>query len=307
MPIFDVFSKRQKRALKQEPDVFQYTDLPRPFRVQVIHILRRKLGQQQRYNQSPYELFKFIHDIIAEELGVLALAKLGIDREYDSALFQFILETQRTENVLDAIEVAFRVLCFAEKNWRIYRNYGEPGAEEVIGDLNARFLEHAIGYQFDGENIVRMDSEFAHAEIVKPVLLLLSDKMYAGANEEFQNAHEHYRHGRYKESLNECSKAFESTMKAICHKRGWRTNKETAAELVATCLSNGLLPDFQESFFSGVRTTLTSGVPTVRNKLSGHGQGPAPTSVPDYMVHYALNMTATAILLLAEAERALGK
>ena len=45
--------------------------------------------------------------------------------------------------------------------------------------------------------------------------------MYAGANDEFLRAHEHYRHKRHKECLNECLKAFESMMKAICKKRRW--------------------------------------------------------------------------------------
>lgn len=46
-------------------------------------------------------------------------------------------------------------------------------------------------------------------------MVVLSDKRYKGASQEFLAANEHYRHGRYKECLNDCLKAFESTMKII--------------------------------------------------------------------------------------------
>lgn len=45
-----------------------------------------------------------------------------------------------------------------------------------------------------------------------------------------------------------------------------------------------------------------AGVPTVRNKLGGHGQGAEQIEVPDYVAAYALHLTATNILLLVNAE-----
>ena len=50
---------------------------------------------------------------------------------------------------------------------------------------------------------------------------LLKAKHYAGANGEFRNAHEHFRHQRHSEAINECLKALESTLKVICKKREW--------------------------------------------------------------------------------------
>ena len=57
-----------------------------------------------------------------------------------------------------------------------------------------------------------------------------------------------------------------------------------------------------QSHFTGLRSTLESGVPTVRNKLSGHGQGAEEINVPDYIAAYALHLTASNILLLAKAD-----
>lgn len=80
------------------------------------------------------------------------------------------------------------------------------------------------GFQFESSAIIRIDSNFIHAESVKPVLALLRQDLYQGANEEFLNAHQHYRHGRHKECLVDALKAFESTLKAICVKRGGKQN-----------------------------------------------------------------------------------
>src|SRR6185295_15704781 len=107
-----------------------------------------------------------------------------------------------------------------------------------------------------------------------------------------------------KEALNECLKSFESVMKAICEKRGWAYDKLwTSKNLIQVCLDKGLIPPFWQSELSSLRALLESGVPTGRNKLSGHGQGTNPTTVPDYVVSYILHMTASSILFLAEAEK----
>jgi hypothetical protein len=120
------------------------------------------------------------------------------------------------------------------------------------------------------------------------------------------SAHEHYRHGNTKECLTDCLKAFESTMKAICAKRNWaHAPNATAKALLDTIFANNLIPSFMQSHFTGVRATLEAGVPTVRNKLGGHGQGVTPVNVPDSLAAYALHLTATNILLLVQAENEL--
>ena len=73
-------------------------------------------------------------------------------------------------------------------------------------------------------------------------------------------------------------------------------------KLIDIIFAKGLVPDFMQSHFTALRSTLESGVPTVRNKLGGHGQGGTEISVPDSIASYALHLTATNILLLAEAD-----
>jgi hypothetical protein len=50
---------------------------------------------------------------------------------------------------------------------------------------------------------------------------------------------------------------------------------------------------------------MESGLPTVRNKTSGHGQGPTPIELPAHFVAYSLHLTASNIVFLVEAHKAL--
>lgn len=288
MPIFDIFSKRQKKLRGEMPDVYDYDDLPKPLRVQIVHIWRDTLGDDYS------ERYKFIVDTLFREYGVFALAETdSIMRNYKKEFFTFFLQANNVENALDAVELSFQVIDEYSSN-----------SDDAIEELNERFKEHGVGYQFTNGRIVRVDSEFIHAEIVKPALKLLGQSHYAGAQQEFLKAHEHYRKGNAKETLSECLKAFESVMKAICDKRGWSYgNNATANPLIQVCFDNGLIPLFWQSHYSSLRNLLESSVPTGRNKLSGHGQGTTPVSVPDHLVAYMLHMTASAIVFLAESDK----
>jgi uncharacterized protein DUF7014 len=46
-------------------------------------------------------------------------------------------------------------------------------------------------------------------------------------------------------------------------------------------------------------------IPKIRNRLGGHGQGSKPVAAPDYLARYMLHTTATTILMLVDAEKAL--
>jgi DNA gyrase/topoisomerase IV subunit B len=101
------------------------------------------------------------------------------------------------------------------------------------------------------------------------------------------------------QAMEECLKAFESTMKIICDKRGWTYDPRAAAkELV-----NGLIPPYWQSHFSGLRSVLESAISTPRNKQAGHGAGSnPPPDFPDELVSYVLHMTAATILFLSDSE-----
>ncbi len=69
-------------------------------------------------------------------------------------------------------------------------------------------------------------------------------------------------------------------------------------------LDKGIVPPEMATHFSGLRSALESGLPTVRNKNSAHGQGLDPVNVSPYLVAYALHLAASNIVLLVEGHRA---
>jgi hypothetical protein len=306
MTITNLFSKRQKKLRTEVPDVYRYDEIPQPLRVQVVHILRDLFGFPRNYDMNGCrKTFEEINALLCREYGVFRLSQ-NLNDTVDTQVVDFMLNRADHEQVIDAIEVSLRFANY-RTNSNLYGPYIDKEClESAIAELNARFREHSVGYQYESGEMIRVDSKLIHVVVVKPVLTLLSAKKYAGANEEFLKAFEHYRKGDTKECLNECLKAFESVMKAICKKRGWAFNQtDTASGLIEVCFRNGLVPALIKSHIGAVRAALESGIPTIRNRLSAHGQGVTVKTVPLHYASYMLHLTATTIQFLVESEKAL--
>lgn len=311
MDTIDLFSKRQKALRGDAPDVYVYNALPKPLRVQIINVWRAAIGDATGAGATSRPAsYQLIVEILCDEYGQFRLAKMDeqFGRYYQGEMESFLLTEPVVDRALDAVELAFRFIDTTTREPRyLNRRDASEVADDAIAKLNIRFKEHGVGYQYEDRNIMRVDSELLHGEVVKPALLLLKEPYLSGAQQEFLTAHRHFRSGNSKEALTECRKAFESVMKSICDKRGWTYDKgrATAKDLIQVCLDKGLIPSFWQTNFASIRTLLESSVPTGGNKLSAHGQGSVPTKVPEYIVAYMLHMTASAVVFLAEAEAAL--
>lgn len=316
MAIFNLFSKRQKILRGDSPDVYSYNSLPKALRVQIIHIWSDALGSSEDYYRqyggrgtNVQFAYKFIVDTLCREYGFFALptAKEHQERRYLEELANYLLKVDDIEIQLDIVELSCRCIDKFTRNYEYLRKQNaKEQADNAINELNARFKEHGIGFQFINGEVLRVDSELIHSVAVKPALRLLNEQKYLGAQQEFLSAYEHYRHGRHKEALNDCLKSFESTMKAICEKHKWAYQPNaTSKALIKVCFDHDLIPAFWQQQLGSLRSMLESSIPTGRNKLSGHGQGTTPTVIPDYLVAYMLHMTASTLVFLTTAEKTL--
>ena len=312
MAIYNLFSKRQKAASAKKPDAPMYDALPHAFRVQVVHIWFATLGNPNEYggyNNQVGQTYDLIVKTLCREYGVFRLPY--VDERFEETTLQMLVSffgrTPDVDHALDAIELTFRAVDRLTRSYQyLQRTEGAELADQATSELNQRFQEHNIGYRYTDGRIIRIDSEVIHTEIVTPALNLLTSRHYAGAQQEYLKAHEHYRKGDGKEAMTECAKALESTMKSICDRRRWTYDKNaTAKQLIKVCFDNGLIPQFWETHFSHLRSSLEVSVPVGRNKVSAHGQGATVTEVPNYLVAYMLHMTASTIVFLAEAEAVL--
>ena len=211
----------------------------------------------------------------------------------------FLLAENDVDSVLSLIECSFSVI----------ESYAESEADKAIArnaisELNQRFLEHHLGYQYQAGQIVQMDSEYLHSNAVEPAILLLSASGFEGPLQEFLQAHKHYRARDFKESITQASNSFESTMKAICDQSGWSYDEGwTTKKLIDIMFEKSLVPSELQSHFSGLRNVLSDAVSTLRNRKGGHGQGSQVVDVPDYLTSYVLNLTASNIVFLVEAHK----
>ncbi|BAF72080.1 STM4504/CBY_0614 family protein [Sulfurovum sp. NBC37-1] len=306
MGIFDLFSKRQKKLRGEIPDVYQYEDINNNFRVQVVHIIKDTFGKDTYGHNYVSNAFDEIHRILCKEYGVFSLKE---DENYTfNEIYNFFLSTHEYEKALDIIELSFKFInkVVRQDSYQYYTQDHRLSPDEAIEELNQRFKEHGIGYQFESNELIRIDSQMIHSEVVKPVLKLLHNPIYSGANEEFLKAHEHYRNNRNQECLNECLKSFESTLKAICDKNNWSYNQnDTSKRLIKICFDNNLIPTYLQTQFSSLQQLFESGVPTIRNRNSGHGQGVQQIQVTNEITSYMLHLTASNILFLIQQEKLL--
>jgi hypothetical protein len=309
-----LFSRRRQPP-EENPDVYQYSELPDTFRTQVVHILGATLGPYDDLysNRSSYLSepsanlrWKTLFSRFTEEIG-----KFSLGDGYDTPFVQcsrYIL-TASTEQVLKFIDVAFHYIDSDLRQDSEYyvrvpgRGFQSIALDTAIEKLNQRFEEHRIGYQFQNGQLIRRTDQYMHEEVVLPALTLLSNPQFRGAKEEFLSAHRHYQEQRYKEAVADALKAFESTMKSILDERGWQYNKEqdTVYKLIQILLEHQLIPSMLQSQFSNLRGLLESGLPTVRNRTSGHGQGAEPVIIPNFVAEYALHLAAANIVFLVHA------
>jgi hypothetical protein len=311
MALYETFSKRQKKLRNQgAADPYQYDTFPKPLRVQISTLLVNGLGSYGT-DYRPGDgasRWDHIHDTLAHEYGVFELAKGQNNQE---RCLRFLLQTDNVEMSLDFVELGFRIVHALQQSYlkqgRVWEDERKQ-CERILRELNYRLREHNLGYQFEEGNLIRIDSQYIHAEVVKPALALLHEIGFSGPSSEFLQAHEHYRAQRYPEAIAGALKAFESAMKGICDLRKWKYPPNvTAKGLIDIILSKQLIPSSLASQFTGLRSVLESGLPTLRNQQGGHGQGKDPVRIPSYMAAFALHLAASNIVMLVEAHRSTQK
>jgi hypothetical protein len=328
----DIYSKRQASLKMGNKNLYKYDSIPDELRVQIGYVLDDILGNKTLFEAinlgndgriTPDSLCGKLKTYLCREYGVRYLAETP-RRNFDNALIlniteihEFIKIESTVEKILDFIELFFRTLkehggflidkfCDTNDNKIELIKKLNKILDEAIKELNVRFLEHGIGYQYESGKIIRIDSKYTYEEMVKPALGLLHRNGYKGAEAEFLKAHEYFRKGYNASVLNECLKAFESTLKTICDKRSWEYDKSTSKNLIEICFKNNLIHNFLQDEYNSLINLLKSGVPMLRNKLSAHGQGSEELPpIPDYYAAYMIHMTASNIIFLIEAENKL--
>ncbi|AQS47065.1 hypothetical protein BMG03_04075 [Thioclava nitratireducens] len=304
MAIVNLYSKRKRAKNRPADDVFSYDEASDTLRTQILQMFEEAAENYDPY-RSRTDTFAIDPDLLANlvkalrrEYGLRKLTPRVYDGEYLLELVQFISECD-TDEFLDCVELFCRIVSND-------KSVNSAVKEDLIAEVNHRLREAGLGYEYDKE-IVRIDSKLVHGSVVKPVIhLLSSDPFFAGAESEFFSAFSHFKDGKHKEAIADALKSFESTMKSILTKRKWQFGpNDTASKLLQACFNHGLVPTYLQTQFTSLKSLLESGVPTVRNKTSGHGQGVSVQNPDEHLTSFALYMTAINIKFLIECDAAL--
>lgn len=299
MEFFELFSQRNNPKVT---DVYVYDDIPERFRNQIIHILREVIDR----HRNARRIWDFLIDSILKEFGLY-----DVEGHDSQDKIESILQTGNTVDVLDLIDLLFSNLNiilksinkqpgFIEDEEKKFKARIEYSFEEV----NYRFKQNNLGFQIIEGQLIKMDNQLIHNEIIKPAINLLHAKEFKTASDEFLEAHGHFREGDYGEAIVDAERAFESTMKIICHKKRFPYKENyTAKKLISVLLDNNFIPQYLQTHFNQLCNTLENGLPTVRNKNGSHGQGLEEIDIPEYMAKYALNLCATNIVFLVDIYR----
>ncbi|RKU26244.1 hypothetical protein C6497_13875 [Candidatus Poribacteria bacterium] len=333
----NIFSKRTLKKDKKSL-ALEYDNFSPELKAQIIFIFQDVFALKVRrtmlsYGQDPDDdywehILQKIERKICEEYGRFKLfyfdsrihySNTDISDIYDK-IFIYLNDFATTNEILDFIECVFNFKIFTEKHTTTWKHVREDRPDEIsynwdidnlsldehITKLNDRFKEHNIGYRLESNQIIRIDSEYSYSKITEPALQLISDPDYKSVNDEFLEAHKHYKKGESEEALADCRKAIESCLKIICEKRNWsfNTEKDTFIKLLNLVIDKGLISMVHKSGFGGLRAVLESTTGLCNNKKAVHGKGTDDEiKIHDYEAEYVLNITATTLLLLIKAEQ----
>ena len=312
---FETFAERKRRESQGgQPEVYIYDKAPAQLRHQIGLALSDGIGTFYiigTYNavgykqemQFSYDCWKYIDKKCREE--VYSYLTYEYEDNFAQRVTTAINEIADIEEWISIVEICCMMAAWLVDHHGVSQKRREA-ALSSIAKINHRFRQHGVGYQFENGRIIRKDSELMHAEVIKPALTLLNSPAFAKANEEFMTAHRHYRTGAFKDAVTAANRAFESMLKAICGLEGWTYNSgDTAARLVTVVNTNGLFThDFDASVTAYV-AMLKAGLPTVRNNAGGHGEGLAAKAVTSGIARFAINLTASNIVLLGDSYAAL--
>lgn len=299
--MYKLFSERNKKQTN-DVDVYIYENIPTPFRNQLFFIFDDIITQYHNYIMSnEWNIWQETHDFFCREKGLKEMD--GGFGSYEKKIEKFI-DIATDIDLLDFIDLAFHYLSYVAVKIHSQDPYckAKENMIDAIKELNDRFQQHRLGYEFVNGEIIRIDNMFIHREYVKPALNLLHANGFEGAEEEYANAFDVLRKHDVKNAIINAEKSFESTLKTICIKRGYSfdSEKDTAKRLINILKENNYFPKYLEDHLNTVTKAMENGAPTIRNKIAGHGQGKEIIAISDIYAEYIIGLVAVNIVYLIE-------
>ncbi|MGE0108246.1 MAG: AbiJ-NTD4 domain-containing protein [Bdellovibrionales bacterium] len=190
--------------------------------------------------------------------------------------------------ILDVIEI-----CFGE-----------------LWDSKRYTFQHAVNLAMEDERcpwrlsdgyFFKVDSEFLEQHIFSTAHLMLGDDGFKGALEEFDDARADLTAGDHKDAILKACKSLESVMKVILTARGKDFSPTAAAKVLLNNLSeSGFFGDIPIEGRNVITGQVVLCLPSLRNKLAGHGQGGIVVNIPQSYASLSIKLAAVLNTFLIE-------
>jgi AbiJ N-terminal domain 4 len=308
MVLPSIYSRRNRQPQATGSDVYNYDAIPDRVRVQVVQLIASGLGNNvsSAYGEALNAGYDCIVKEMRMELGVHELIGNGGLNANDE-LLNWLQHEMNIAHWLDGVELSLRVIDrFVRGQGEEYTYEPSKTPDEVIAEFNDRMLEAAIGYQYVSGEIIRIESQHIHIDVVVPALQLLRNPRFESANNEYRSAHAAFRHGELEDCLGDCGKALESVLKVIGKKRKWKfKDTDTASKLIQSAVEAGFLAAYLDPSLNHLKGLIETSTPVLRNKMAAHGAGTSPRVIPPHLAAFQLHQTAAVILYLMNQDSAL--
>lgn len=297
--------RKRQRAEAGKAKVFR----EKPIGKKLLTQLYQAFGSLDAYFGYDNKMVDELVVMLREETGVLSLTnQKELANDFFHWWFSEVPNTSDDEHDmrLTAIELACQIALEKatdeDRKGGHSRGFGKrirPIISNIVDTINERMMEDGFGFQFQGDQLIEITSEFAYTEVIEPALALLANPIFAAADDEFRDAFDEFKERNYDDCIADCGNAFESVIKVIAAQKGWDDvlSTDPAFKLIDALYRHELIPSWMQEQMKGLKSTL-QGVPTVRNKEASHGAGETPRQVSKELAAYQLHQTAAAILFL---------
>jgi hypothetical protein len=146
----NLFSKFQTKGKK--PAALTY-ELPPGLRTQIIQIWRKGFGRDDRYSPGPKMAYEKVRQILCEEHQESQLPQVSRrSLTYGEIIAEYFYHQDDTAKALDVVQVVFSrmeaMLHRTRNAWGDDVFASEYRVADIIEELNHRFRENNVGYQY---------------------------------------------------------------------------------------------------------------------------------------------------------------